>query len=455
MTKDEFINKLKDKLNILNEDEVEDIISEYSEHIDEKIKSGVNETDATSEFGDIDELVAGILDAYKINKNYNKGQSNFVNDIVNTTKEVFDKTIKIFSNGNFKDIIQLLIYILIALLICAIVKIPFYLLQDGFENIISPIPYKFYTIISTIVGVVINLVYVVVAYIVFIKIMNEKILGSFNVSVSESKVKSKNKNTKKDKDEVKELRKGNKKERLYKEDNSFMTFVGKLILFGFKIVAFFILIGMACGLVTSSVLFAMSIEFSIKYYLFLGIIIASLGLLVGFIWICELLYRFIFSLKFNTLRLLITFIASIVLFGVGIGVFMIEVTDLDFSDAEIEYVLRKDYQINVTDVKEIRCDSCGSVDKKINEDIEDNIINVKVYGSDYSNPYYTTNQYNETSIISFHYMNSTNKFINTILNDIKKGKFYNYDSLINLKIEIEGNKKTLNKLDITECSWCN
>ena len=51
-------------------------------------------------------------------------------------------------------------------------------------------------------------------------------------------------------------------------------------------------------------------------------------------------------------------------------------------------------------------------------------------------------------------MNSTNKFINTIFNDIKSGKFYNYDNLINLKIEIEGNKNTLNKFEITECTWC-
>ena len=332
MTKEEFINKLKDKLSILNEDEVEDIINEYSEHIDEKIKSGVSEKEATNEFGDIDELVSGILDAYKINKNYNKGQSNLIDDIVDTTKDVFNKTIKIFSNGTFKDILQLFIYILVALLICAIVKIPFYLLQDGFEDIISPIPYKFYTTISTIVGIVINLVYVVVAFIVFIKLMNEKILNSFNLNIKEKKVKEKTNNTKNDKNETKELRKENKKEKLHKEDNSFMNFVGKLILFGFKIIAFFILIIMACGLVTSSVLFAMSIEFSIKYYLFLGIIIASFGLLVGFIWICELLYRFIFNLKFNTLRLLITFIASIVLFGIGIGVFTIEVTDLEFID---------------------------------------------------------------------------------------------------------------------------
>lgn len=454
MTKEEFINKLKDKLSILNEDEVEDIINEYSEHIDEKIKSGVSEKEATNEFGDIDELVSGILDAYKINKNYNKGQSNLIDDIVDTTKDVFNKTIKIFSNGTFKDILQLFIYILVALLICAIVKIPFYLLQDGFENIISPIPYKFYTTISTIVGIVINLVYVVVAFIVFIKLMNEKILNSFNLNIKEEKVKEKTNNTKNDKNGTKELRKENKKENLHKEDNSFMNFVGKLILFGFKIMAFFILIIMACGLVTSSVLFAMSIEFSIKYYLFLGIIIASFGLLVGFIWICELLYRFIFNLKFNTLRLLITFIASIVLFGIGIGVFTIEVTDLEFIDNEIDYVLRKDYQLDVTNVKKINCDSCSNIDKKINNDIEDNIIKVKVYGPSYSNPYYTNNEYNDSSVISFHYMNSTNKFINTIFNDIKSGKFYNYDNLINLKIEIEGNKNTLNKFEITECTWC-
>ena len=451
VTKSEFINKLKDKLSILNKNEVDDIINEYSEHIDEKVKSGVSESEAISEFGSIDELVSGILDAYKINKDYNKGESHLVRDIIDTTKDVFNKTIKIFSNGTFKDIMQLLIYILIALIICAIVKLPFYFIQDGFENIISSIPYKFYNFISTIVEIVINLLYIVVAYIVFIKLMNEKILNSFNLTSEEKVIK--NKKSKEVKETKKEVLVKEKKS-LHKEDNSFISFVSKMILIFIKCIAFFILVIMACGLVTSSVLFAMAIEFSIKYYLFLGIIIASLGLLVGFIWVSELLYRFIFNYKVNTTRFLITFIASIVLFGFGIGAFMVEVTDLEFSDAEINYVLRKEYQLDVTNVKKINCDSCGSVDKKYNNNLEDNVINVKVYGSSYSNPYYTNNEYNDSSVISFHYTNSTNKFINTILTDIKEGRFYNYDTLVNLKIEIEGNKKTLNKLDITECTWC-
>ena len=71
MTKKDFLDKLRGKLEILKSDEVEDIINEYSEHIDEKVKSGVSEEDAILEFGDFNELVTNILDAYKINKNYN------------------------------------------------------------------------------------------------------------------------------------------------------------------------------------------------------------------------------------------------------------------------------------------------------------------------------------------------------------------------------------------------
>ncbi len=443
MNKSEFIDKLKDKLKILNNDEVEDIINEYSEHIDEKIKSGTSERDAINEFGDINELVEGILDAYKINKDYNKGQSTFIDDIAFTSKEVFNKSIKIFSNGTFKDIIQFLIYILIALMICAVVKIPFYFVQDCFENIISPIPYKFYNVISTVVEVVINLIYIVVAYIVFIKLMNERILNGFKLTNEPKKSKTK----------VKESKKV-EKESLCKNDNSFINYISKIILYFFKLIAFFILVIMACGLVTSSVVFAFSVEFSIKYYLFLGIIVASLGLVVGFIWICDLLYRFIFSLKFNTTRLLITFISSIVLFGSGLGIFMIEVTTLKFKDAEVEYTLRKDYQLDVSDVRKISCDNCNKVDKKINDTMEDNTINIKVYGPDYSNPYYTKNEGLSGTIIKVHYLNSTNKFINKVLTDVKNKEFYNYDDIVNLKMEIEGNKNTLKKLEITECTWC-
>ena len=90
MNKKEFINEIKTRLSILKKEEIDDIVNEYSEYIDEKIKSGKSESEAIKEFGDIDELVGGILDAYKIDKEYyNKNNS--------VLDKVFVQTILILS----------------------------------------------------------------------------------------------------------------------------------------------------------------------------------------------------------------------------------------------------------------------------------------------------------------------------------------------------------------------
>ena len=452
MTKKDFLDKLREKLEILKSDEVEDIINEYSEHIDEKVKYGVSEEDAILEFGDFNELVTNILDAYKINKNYNKGESNIVNDLIDTTKNVFNETIKIISSGTFKDILQLLIYVLIALIICAFVKIPFYFIQDGFENIISPLPYRIYNVISGIVAVVINIIYIFIAYIVYIKLMSEKILNNFELNTLKEVPKKKSVNSKKIKED--KIEKSEKKD-LHKSDNSFMNFIGKIFVWIFKINAFLILIIAACALVAVSVLFAVAIEFSFKYYLFLGGIIGCFGLLLGAIWVCEILYRFIFDFKYNKLRLLITFIVAVVLFGSGLGLFAVEVAGLDFNDVEPEYILRKEYTFDTNKINKIECDYCKVVNKNVVKDMEDGTIIVKVYGPEYSSPYYYEHNYSlDSTAATVYYRNSTNKLLNRILDDVKHGKFYNYDVERKLEITIEGNKNTLDKVGVTKCLWC-
>lgn len=452
MNKKDFLNKLREKIKILNNDEVEDIINEYSEHIDEKVKSGVSEEEAIREFGDFNELVTNILEAYKINKNYNNGESNIVNDLIDSTKSVFNKTIKIISSGTFKDILQLLIYILIALIICAFVKIPFYFIEDGFESIISPLPYRIYNVISSIVSVVINIIYIIVAYVVFIKLMSEKILNNFELNTEIDNTKKKNINNKKIKEGKVEK---NEKMGLHKNDNSFMNFIGKVFIWIFKFNAFLILIIAACALVAVSVLFAVSVEFSLKYYLFLGAIIGSFGLLLGTIWICEILYRFIFDFEYNKLRLLITFIVAVVLFGSGIGLFAVEVAGLDFTDVEPEYILKKEYTFDTNVINKIECDYCKVVNKNVVKDMEDGTIIVKVYGPEYSSPYYYEHNYSlGSTAATIYYRNSTNKLLNRILDDVKHGKFYNYDVERKLEVTIEGNKNTLDKIGVTKCLWC-
>ena len=76
MNKKEFLNKLEKALTILNEKERKDIIDEYKDTIEEKVKHGQTEEEAVEDFGNIDELVSGILDAYKIDPDYNHKEGN-------------------------------------------------------------------------------------------------------------------------------------------------------------------------------------------------------------------------------------------------------------------------------------------------------------------------------------------------------------------------------------------
>ncbi len=71
MKKEEFLTKLRKNLSVLEEKEIQDIVEEYEQHIDMKMKGGLSEEEAIRDFGDMAELTAGILEAYHVKANYN------------------------------------------------------------------------------------------------------------------------------------------------------------------------------------------------------------------------------------------------------------------------------------------------------------------------------------------------------------------------------------------------
>lgn len=72
MKKEEFLNELEQRLDILNANEKLDIIAEYSQHIDLKIENGLSEEAAAGDFGNIKVLADEILSAYNVNLKYNR-----------------------------------------------------------------------------------------------------------------------------------------------------------------------------------------------------------------------------------------------------------------------------------------------------------------------------------------------------------------------------------------------
>ncbi len=70
MNKKEFLSRLEQALAILQEEELRDILDEYEQHIDMKMKSGLSEAEAIADFGDFRELTADILEAYHVRTDY-------------------------------------------------------------------------------------------------------------------------------------------------------------------------------------------------------------------------------------------------------------------------------------------------------------------------------------------------------------------------------------------------
>ncbi len=66
MNKLKFEAYLRSELSILQNDEIDEIVSEYLQHIDMKVLEGVSEEEAIADFGDLNDLVDDLLSAYKI-----------------------------------------------------------------------------------------------------------------------------------------------------------------------------------------------------------------------------------------------------------------------------------------------------------------------------------------------------------------------------------------------------
>lgn len=97
MNREEFLNSLENRLQVLNKQEREDILSEYRQHIELRIGSGLSEEAAIQDFGNLDDLAAEILDAYNVDPEYGRkrhvrlfgGSSNTVKEEVDRGKRIF------------------------------------------------------------------------------------------------------------------------------------------------------------------------------------------------------------------------------------------------------------------------------------------------------------------------------------------------------------------------------
>lgn len=177
MTKDEFLKTLDRKLQLINEKERRDIIDEYRTHIEMKVQDGKSEEEAIEDFGDIDELVDEILDAYKINtdrvnQSFDRKFNTFMDDLF----DGFKRFIGSFTSLEVDDVVRLIFEILVILIILAVLHIPFNIISHiGASLLHNIIGFGIGYGLAAIWKVVIELAYVVIFIVVIVNVVTKRI----------------------------------------------------------------------------------------------------------------------------------------------------------------------------------------------------------------------------------------------------------------------------------------
>jgi uncharacterized membrane protein len=175
MNKNEFLNQLRKRLSVLSQDEIEELISEYSEHIDHKMSEGKSEEEAVNDFGDLGELSRSILQAYKLNDHYtNKPKFSEILEKSELTGRKFLKSFEEFySKISLSEVFKFLILIILSFGLVALLKFPFMLFKSislWFLEIIFG--YNFVSHFDGIWTFVVNAVYYLCSILLMISVVH-------------------------------------------------------------------------------------------------------------------------------------------------------------------------------------------------------------------------------------------------------------------------------------------
>ena len=421
MKKEEFLNKLRKRLDILEEKEVEDLLSEYEGYIDEKIEAGASEEEAVNSFGDIDELADELLKAYKVKVPKNDDPiGNFANKVV----KIIDRLIQDFSKKSPKEIAQFVIEIFLILLLIGLCHIPVSMLVDLGSNVFNILSSPLNRIFYTVWSFVLEFAYCILAIVVFVRIFNYRYLQ--NVSIEEEK-----------KEEPKEYKKKEKpkKEKVVQEVcvekrksglTSFSEFIIKIGVFFLKFLAICILFGVSVYLIGMGIVLAICVYLLIQGVTYFGFYLVMLSLFILGIIFFWLLFNFVLDRKNHGLRLAVSLLVSFTLLGVGCGVATLEVAETEFinsppSDITTE-VMQEELVMNEDTI------FIGNIsDYVVDNSLENVLVEYRYYplGNKMA-----TNIHKEDDFVyldwSLEKIYLRQELLSHFINDLKEKKVYNY-----------------------------
>lgn len=364
--------------------------------------------------------------------------------LTNFIKSIGDgitKTIKMIENFSFKDLVKFIIQILVIVLVIAICRIPFSLVEDAVYNILSEYQNNVIcNVFLTFFEFIISIGYSVFAIITFFYIYKVKFLNEAEIIKQENNAKTSDTN-KQTKSSDKYIIKSNKM--------TILEFLTMLLIWFLKFMVIVFMIPTLISLLTTIVCFTLFIVLLFKGLLLTGPILITISLIVFGVVLLEIMFNFIVNKKSTYKRVFIAMISSIAVFGIGVLFSMIYFSNLKLMDRPSPKFKNKKMEqvISMNDSLFIH-----NYNGNINYEVDPNMSNdeVKLVLSYYSNtitPKVNKNDDNTYSIgvIQSKYFRMQD-YTDDIINNLKKKRVYTYYGVNDINVSVFASEENINKI---------
>ena len=397
----------------------------------------------------INDKVTDVESTYRKNKNN-------LNNVIDSFLEFITKTINMFSSMKFSAGLKCIIEFIVLGFILFLMSITIVGISSNvFSSLFNAFGGETMHIIKTLLSAILNVCCFIVSVIILIHTFKLRYLNPYDKLVNESK-KDENKEEKNNdiKDNKVDLRKDDLKVVIKDEDDKPFAFLGVLsniIMVFIKFIVACIGISFVISLVTVVSIFVLSLCLIGSNMLFIGSSLSLFALCVLHILIIILIIYFLFNKKVNVKAMVITFVSSLIIFGVGIGLFTFSLKNIDIiQNDKSNYVLDKinvKYKDNLVinnsyEYREIHYVTDES--KAENELVVEGLVLKDVGKLDIN---YHTNDNMPEAIIHEKFSGDVKKEINKFFKDLKNNKIYINNSLgKDSYITVYGNENTINKI---------
>jgi len=273
-----------------------------------------------------------------------KKAKNNINKYVNDFLDYITKTINMFISMSFKEKIKCLFeQAIIILFLIIVANILRSCLGSIFAKLFSFLSYKVYNPIIQVLGSIYSIVCIIIGIMIVLNTFKKRYLDYY-VIVEKEPDDKKEETTKDDK---KYISKKEPKIIIRDPDNSEYTFIsaiGKILVFIIKIFAF----GFGIFVISSLVFWAAALVgtfwFAKTGLTFIGALTGTISILCLHYIVLKVLYLFIFNARCNKGRLAIIFFAALITLGLSGGLFLTSLSNFEVVNKNNEKYYTKEEQ---------------------------------------------------------------------------------------------------------------